>query len=41
MTEEIYNLLMNRELLPEEQKGCHKGTRGTGDLIYIDQQILK
>ena len=25
----------------DEQKGCHKGTRGTGDLLNIDQHILK
>ena len=24
----------------EEQKGCNKGTRGTGELLYIDQHIL-
>ena len=25
----------------EERKGYHKGTRGTVDLPYIDQHILK
>ena len=24
----------------EEQKGCHKGSRGTGELLYIDQHVL-
>ena len=28
-------------LLPEEQKMCHRETRGTGNLLYIDQHILK
>ena len=39
--EEIHNLLISHELFPEEQKGCHKGARGTGDLLYIDQLIPK
>ena len=26
--------------LPEEQKKCCKGSRGTGELLYIDQRIL-
>ena len=38
--EEIYFLLTSRELFPEEQKGCLKGFRGTGELLYIDQHIL-
>ena len=33
---EIYYLLINRGLFPKEQKGCPKGTRGTRDLLYID-----
>ena len=32
---------MLRGLFPEEQKGSLKGTRGTGELRYIDQHILK
>ena len=39
--EEIYYSLECRELFPEEQKGCRKGTRGTDYLLYIDQHILK
>ena len=38
--EEIYYSLISHELFPEEQKGCHKGTRGTGELLYIDQHIF-
>ena len=30
----------SRELFPEEQKGCCKGTRGTAKLLDIDQLIL-
>ena len=33
--------LEEREILPEEQKGCRKGSRGTNDLLYIDKQILR
>ena len=25
---------------PEERKGCLKGSRGTAELLYIDQHIL-
>ena len=35
--EEIYNSLTSRGLFPEEQKGCGKGSRGTAELLYIDQ----
>ena len=39
--EEIYNSLEYRGLFPEEQKGWHGWTRRTGDLLYINQHILK
>ena len=38
---EIYYSLISRGLLPEEQKGCHKGTGGTRELQYIDPHIFK
>ena len=38
--EEIYNSLTSRGLFPDEQKGCCKGTRGSSELLYIDQRIL-
>ena len=28
-------------LLPEEQKWCRKGSRGTNDLLYIDGAVIK
>ena len=37
---EIYYSLVCHGLFLEEQKECHNGTRGTGDLLYIDQHIL-
>ena len=36
----IYYLLTSRGLFPDEQKRCSKGTRGTAELLYIDQRIL-
>ena len=38
--EVIYYSLTSRGLFPDEQKGCHKGSRGTAKLLYIDQHIL-
>ena len=39
--EEIYYSLKSCGLFPEEQKRCRKGSRVTGELLYIDQYILK
>ena len=39
--EESYSSLTRCVLFREEQKGCCKGSRGTGELLYIDQHILK
>ena len=38
--EEIYNSLTSRGFFPDEQKGCCKGSRGSAELLYIDQHIL-
>ena len=40
ITEDIYYSLTNHGLFPKEQKGCHKGSEGTGELLYIDHPIL-
>ena len=37
----IYAHLDEEKLLPEEQKGCRKGSRGTNDLLYIDRAVIK
>ena len=39
--DEKYRYLEGQELLPEEQKGCRKTSKVTGDLLYIDKMILK
>ena len=36
-----YTHLDQEKLLPEEQKGCRKGFRGTNNLLYIDRTAIK
>ena len=38
--EEIYYSLISRRLFPDEQKGYRKRSRGTAELLYIDQHII-
>ena len=38
--EKIYDSLNSHGLFPEEQIRCRKGSRGTADLLDINQQIL-
>ena len=38
--EEIYESLTRRRLFPDEQIERCKGSRGIGELLYIDQHIL-
>ena len=39
--DQIYAHLDQEKLLPEEQKGCRKSSRGTNDLLYIDRARVK
>ena len=41
IADQTYAHLDQEKLLPEEQKGCRKGYRGTNDLLYIDRAIIK
>ena len=41
ISDQIYARLDQEKLLPEEQKGCKKGSRGTNDLFYIDRAVIK
>ena len=41
ISDQIYVHLDQAKLLPEELKGCRKGSRGTNDLIYIDRAVFK
>ena len=38
--EEIYYSVTSRSLFPNEQKRCGKESKGTAELLYIDQHIL-
>jgi len=39
--DKIYDHLMVNRLLPDEQKGCRKGSRGTKDQLLIDREISR
>ena len=41
IADQIYAHLDQENLLPEEQKGCRKGSTGTNDLLYIDRAVIK
>ena len=41
ITEQMYAHLKDNGLLPEEQKGCRKSSRGTKDELVIDKAVLK
>ena len=40
IADQIYAHL-DQKLLPEEQKGYRKGSRGTNDLLSIDRAVIK
>ena len=41
ISNEMYEYLEENELLPEEQKGCRRNSRGTKDQLLIDKMIMK
>ena len=41
IADQIYEHLHEEKLLPEGQKGCRKGSRGTNDLLCIDRAVIK
>ena len=41
IADQIYGHLDHDKLIPEEQKGCRKGSRGTNDSLYIDGTVIK
>ena len=41
IADQVYAHLDHEKLLPKEQKGCRKGSRGTNDLLYIDREVIK
>ena len=41
IADQIYAHLDQEKWLPEEEKGCRKGSKGTNDLLYIDRAVIK
>ena len=41
IADQIYAHLDQEKLLPEQQKGCRKDSRGTNDLLYTDRAVIK
>ena len=41
LADEIYDHLEKKMLLPEEQKGCRRKSKGTDDILFIDKMILR
>ena len=41
LAERMYSHLERENTLPFEQKGCHKGSRGTKDQLLIDKTMLR
>lgn len=41
LAEKMYMHLQTEGLLPDEKKGCRKGSRGTKDQLLIDKMILR
>ena len=41
IADQIYAHLHQQKLLPEQQKGCRKVSRGTNELLYIDGAVIK
>ena len=41
IADQMYAHFDQKKLLPEEQKGCRKGSRGTNDLLYIVRAVIK
>ena len=39
--EKIYSHLEDKALLPDQQKGCRKNSRGTKDQLLIDKMVLR
>ena len=37
----MYDYHEQEKLLPEEQKGCRRGSRGTKDQLLINKTVLK
>ena len=41
LAERMYSHLKRENVLPSEQKGCHKGSHGTKDQLLVDKTVLR
>ena len=41
IAEEMYSYIEQEKILPEEQKGCKRGSHRTKDQLLIDKRVLK
>ena len=41
MGDELYKHLEEENLLPDEQKGCRRNSRGTKDQLLIDNMVIR
>ena len=41
IAEEMYNYLEQEKILPDEQKGCKRGSCGTKDRLLVDKTVFK
>ena len=41
MEKELYKHLEENNLLPDEQKGCRRRSRGTKDQLLIDKMVIR
>ena len=41
ISDKLYEFLDTESVLPDEQKGCRKGSQGTSDQLFIDKMVLR
>ena len=41
IVDQIYAHLDQEKLLPQEEKGCRKGSSGTNDSLHIDRAVIE
>ena len=41
LVEKVYAYLSEKNVLPDEQKGCRKDSQGMKDQLLMDNQVLK
>ena len=41
LARKMYSHLKRENVLPSESKGCHKGSRGTNNQLFIDKKVRR